>query len=241
MSELELLLLAVGLSMDAFAVAVCAGVTMKRATLKKALIVGLYFGVFQAAMPLVGYWAAGLFADKIIDYDHWIAFALLCFLGGKMTVESFKNRGRKAVPPESEAEEPLESGDDESPEFGDDRPPELGDKEPNKLGDKRPGESGGKEPPADEKKTLRPGKMLPLALATSIDAMAAGLSFAFLQVKILPAVSFIGATTLILLAAGVKIGQVFGVRFRQRAELAGGVILIMIGFKILLEHLGLFG
>jgi len=179
---LELLLLAVGLSMDAFAVAVCIGLSMMKANMKKALTVGLYFGVFQAVMPLIGYFAAALFAEKIIAYSHWIAFGLLCFLGGKMIADSF---GKEVRP---------------------------------------------------DAYSIKPSKMLPLALATSIDALAVGVSFAFLQVSIIPAVSVIGVTTLILSMAGVKTGNIFGVRFKSKAQLSGGIILALIGLKILLEH-----
>jgi len=186
MNLIELFILALGLSMDAFAVAICAGLTMPKATMKKALIVGLYFGIFQAGMPLVGYFLASLFADKIVSYDHWIAFALLCFLGGKMIWESFKKE--KASGEEAEA-------------------------------------------------SLGPKKMLPLAVATSIDALAVGVSFAFLRVSIVPAVSLIGVATLVISMAGVKIGNVFGKKFKSKAELAGGIILVLIGLKILIEHL----
>ena len=186
MNLIELFILAVGLSMDAFAVAICAGLTMPKATIKKSLIVGLYFGVFQAVMPLIGYFAATLFADYIIAYDHWVAFTLLCFLGGRMIWGSFKK--------EDDADEQGEA-------------------------------------------SLKPSKMLPLAVATSIDALAVGVSFAFLKVNIAPAVSFIGVTTLVISMAGVKIGNVFGKRFKSKAELAGGIILVMIGAKILIEHL----
>ena len=185
MSFLELFLVAVGLSMDAFAVAVCSGLAMKNFVIKDAVAVGLYFGVFQAVMPLLGYMAATLFAKQIINFDHWVAFALLGFLGTRMAVGSFKN---------------------ESPDDG-------------------------------VRASIKPVYMLPLALATSIDALAVGVSFAFLRVMIIPAVSFIGVTTLILSIAGVKVGNVFGDRFKSKAELAGGVILILIGLKILIEHL----
>ena len=189
MQFITILLIAVGLSMDAFAVAACAGLTMPKATLKKAFIVGLYFGIFQAAMPIIGYFAAMLFADRIIAFDHWIAFALLCFLGIKMIVESFKRDGARDA-----------------------------------------GEA-----------SLKPSKMLPLAIATSIDALAVGISFAFLHVNIAPAAALIGAVTLVLSMLGVKIGNVFGARFKSKAELAGGAILILIGLKILLEHMGVAG
>ena len=189
MNFIELFFLAIGLSMDAFAVAVCAGLTMtatEKSFMKKSLIVGLYFGIFQAVMPLIGYAAATQLADRIAAYDHWIAFTLLCFLGAKMIVESFKKDG---------------------------------------------------EQPDRKEASLKPAQMLSLALATSIDALAAGVSLAFLRVSILPAVSFIGITTLVLSMAGVKIGNVFGTRYKSNAEFAGGVILMLIGLKVLLEHM----
>ena len=201
MSFIELFILAFGLSMDAFAVAICAGLGMKKITVRKALIVGLYFGVFQAGMPLIGYLVATLFADKIIAYDHWIAFALLGFLGVKMIWGSFKKEGcsDRVCPDETCAD---------------------------------------RECPEKKETSLNPAQMLPLAVATSIDALAVGVSLAFLQVSIVPAVSFIGVTTLVLSMAGVKIGNVFGMRFKSKAEFAGGVILILMGLNILLEHLG---
>ncbi len=198
MGLVELFLLAVGLSMDAFAVSICAGLTMKKVTLRKALTVGLYFGVFQAAMPTIGYFAAKLFAKQIEAVDHWVAFVLLSILGGKMIWESVKK----------EASHDCEVCDYRTcPE--------------------RPGAEA----------SLKPSKMLPLALATSIDALAAGISFGVLQIQIVPAVSFIGATTLAFSMGGVKIGQIFGTKFKAKAEFAGGVILILMGLKVLLEHL----
>jgi len=184
MGFLELFFLAVGLSMDACAVGICAGLTTKKELIKKALIIGLYFGIFQAVMPLIGYTAATWFAGYIIAYDHWIAFALLCFLGGKMIWESLK-----------------------------------------------------KDDKCDIDFSVKPSKMLPLALATSIDALAVGVSFAFLKVNIIPAVCFIGATTFILSFVGVTAGRFFGEKLKSKAEFAGGLILILIGLKILLEHL----
>ena len=184
MTLLELFLLAVGLSMDAFAVGICMGLTMKKSIIKKAFIIGLYFGVFQAVMPLIGYMAAIWFADIITSFDHWIAFGLLCFLGGKLILGSFK-----------------------------------------------------KEAVDRKEASLTPAKMLPFAFATSIDALAVGISFAFLQVNIIPAVSFIGIITFILSMIGVKIGNLFGIKFKSKSEFAGGVILVLIGFKILFEHL----
>jgi putative Mn2+ efflux pump MntP len=190
MGFFELFLLSVGLSMDAFAVAICAGLTMAKTNARKALIVGLYFGGFQAGMPLIGYIIATQFADKIIAYDHWVAFGLLCFLGGKMIIESLKKD---------------ESQDAAYP----------------------------------DEQSLKPAKMLPLALATSIDALAVGVSFAFLQVKIVPAVIFIGLITFVISMAGVKIGNVFGTKFKSQAQFTGGIILVLIGLKILLEHIGI--
>jgi len=187
MSFYVLFALAVGLSMDAFAVSVCLGLSEKKTTLHRALIVGMYFGTFQAVMPLIGYAVAYNFADMIIAFDHWIAFGLLLFLGIKMIVGSFKN-----------------------------------------------------EAPTEKSTSLSPKHMLPLAVATSIDALAVGVSFAFLQVNIVPAVLFIGITTFILSAIGVKIGSIFGAKFKSKAELLGGIILILIGLNILLEHLGVY-
>jgi len=206
MSIIELFILAVGLSMDAFAVAICAGLTMPRVNVKKALVIALYFGVFQAVMPLIGYLAATLFADKIIAYDHWIAFALLCFLGGKMIWGSFKKEGCP------------------------DRQCPVGTCVDRLC-------PGGKRPDGNEA-SVNLWQMLPLAVATSIDALAVGVSFAFLHVSIIPAVLLIGITTFVISLAGVKIGNVFGRRFKSMAEMAGGVILVLIGLKILLEHLG---
>jgi len=202
----ELLIIAVGLSMDAFAVAACAGLTMPRVTVKKALIVGLYFGVFQAVMPLIGFLLATSFADRITTFDHWLAFVLLCIIGGKMIYESFEKDGC------ADRECPEETCTDrECP--------------------------GGKRPDRTET-SLSPRKMLPLAVATSIDALAVGVSFAFLNMQIVPSVFSIGITTFLLSIVGVKIGNLFGTRFKAKAELAGGIILILMGVKILLEHLG---
>ena len=186
MTFTELFLLAVGLAMDAFAVSVCKGLALSRVDMKKALAAGLWFGGFQALMPLLGYLLGSRFASYIADFDHWIAFVLLALIGGNMIRES------------------------------------LGDEEE-----------------ADASFGLR--AMLPLALATSIDALAVGLTFAFLSVRVLPAVTLIGVVTLVISTAGVKLGNLFGARFRGKAEFAGGLILILLGVKILLEHLGIFG
>ena len=183
MSFVELLLIAVGLSMDAFAVSICKGLSLQRLRPQHAALVGLYFGGFQFLMPVIG-WALGFrFERVIVSVDHWVAFFLLGIIGFGMIRES----GR-------------------SEELNDD------------LGFRT---------------------MLPLAVATSIDALAVGITFAFLQVRILPAAGLIGVTTFLLSSLGVYIGHVFGLRYKARAELAGGVILILIGLKILLEHLGI--
>jgi len=186
MSLAELFLIAIGLSMDAFAVAICIGLPIQKADFKDSLKVGMYFGIFQAVMPVIGYFTGVQFSDRIIAFDHWIAFILLAFIGGKMIHGSLK-----------------------------------------------------KESSGTEETSLSPRKMLPLALATSIDALAMWVSFAFLNVQIAPAVSFIGAITLVLSMAGVKIGNVFGTKYKSKAEFTGGAILVFMGFKILIEHLGL--
>ena len=191
MSVVELFILAVGLSMDAFAVAICKGLCMKKVTIKKAGIVGLYFGIFQAGMPIIGYLLGSQFSDKISSFDHWIAFILLSLIGISMIKESLEK--------EEKNECKLE----------------------------------------DEELSFK--NMSVLAVATSIDALAVGVTFAFLKVSIIPAVSFIGITTLVLSMIGVKIGNIFGVKYKSKAELAGGIILILMGIKILLEHLGILG
>ena len=183
MGFFELLLIAVGLSMDAFAVSICKGLSLKNLKKRHAALVGLYFGGFQFLMPVLG-WALGYrFEHVIVSVDHWIAFGLLTVIGVSMI---------------REARHADELDDD--------------------LGFKT---------------------MLLLALATSIDALAVGVTFAFLQVRILPAASLIGVTTFLLSIVGVYIGHLFGLRYKAKAEIAGGVILIFIGVKILLEHLGI--
>jgi len=190
MGFIELFFIAVGLSMDAFAVAISIGLSLKKASLKNALIVGWYFGLFQALMPLIGYLAASLFAEKVAAFSGWVAFVLLGIIGARMIFESLKK------------EKDCDKTD-----------------------------------PDDGKTSLGPARLLPLALATSIDALAAGVSFAFLQVAITPAVILIGIVTCVFSVLGVKIGSVFGARFKAKAEFAGGVILIVLGLKILLERL----
>ncbi len=200
MNLFELFFIAVGLSMDAFAVSLCLGLTMSEATVKKSFTVGSYFGLFQAIMPLLGYLLGTQFADRIIFFDHWIAFVLLGFIGGKMIVESFKKEGC------ADRECPTEKCPD-------------------------------RECPQKQEASLKPAEMLPLALATSIDALAVGISFAFLNVNIFSAILFIGIITLTFSMLGVKAGNIFGVKFKSKAELAGGIILVSMGLKILLEHI----
>ena len=187
MGLIELFLIAVELSMDAFAVSVCKGLAMPKCTFKKAAIVGLWFGGFQALMPAIGYILGAQFQEAIASIDHWIAFVLLALIGGNMIHEALDND-------EEEADASLDV------------------------------------------KT-----MFLLAVATSIDALAIGITFAFLKVSIIPAVCFIGIVTFIISFAGVKIGNVFGARYKNKAEIVGGVILILLGLKILLEHLGFLG
>ncbi len=190
MNLFELLIIAVGLSMDAFAVAICKGLAMDKICIGKAGIVGLYFGIFQAGMPLIGYFLGVQFKDYITSFDHWVAFALLAIIGFNMLKES-REKGCAECGCSSDVNDSL----------------------------------GFKQ-------------MSVLAVATSIDALAAGVSFAFLEVDIAPAASFIGVITFTLSVIGVKIGNVFGAKFKSKAEMAGGIILILMGLKILLEHLG---
>lgn len=189
MSFYELLLIGIGLSMDAFAVSVCKGLNMRdKINYKHAGLIALFFGGFQAIMPTIGYFLGKGFEQYITSIDHWIAFALLGFIGGKMVVDAIK-------------------------EWND-------------------------EDTAEEDK-INIKELFMLAIATSIDALAVGITFAFLQVNIVSAASIIGITTFILSIIGVVIGNKFGSRYKTKAELAGGIILILIGVKILLEHLGI--
>ena len=187
MGFLELFIIAGALAMDAFAVAMCLGLGMKKPTIWRACVVGLYFGIFQGLMPVIGYFFGSLFADKITAFDHWVAFGLLAFLGARMIFGAFK-----------------------------------GEKDDNK----------GKNPD-----TMHPRVMVPYAVATSIDALAVGVSFAFLDVRIFWAAALIAGVTFVLSAVGVKLGHLFGAKFKTRAEFIGGLVLILVGLKILLEHL----
>ena len=185
MSNITLFVIALGLSMDAFAVSICKGLAMKKITLKKAAIVGLWFGGFQGLMPLIGYILGSQFEHYITTIDHWIAFILLGLIGLSMIKEAL----------------------------------------------------GKEEECQDDSLAFK--AMLVLAVATGIDALAVGITFAFLSVNIFSAVLFIGVITFVLSMIGVKAGNVFGIRYKSKAELAGGIILILMGTKILLEHLGI--
>lgn len=181
----EILLISIGLAMDAFAVSICKGLSMKKMNWKNAVIIALYFGVFQALMPLIGYFLGMTFESIVTTFDHWVAFALLTLIGGGMIKESF-------------------------------------DSEDDKKNDR-----------VDFK------TMVVLAIATSIDALAIGITFAFFDVNIVLAVSIIGIITFIISVLGVKIGNRFGDKYQNKAQLMGGIILVLLGFKILLEHLGI--
>ena len=185
MKLIDIIIIAIGLSMDAFAVAICKGLSVIKLKPKHALAAGLYFGGFQALMPVIGFLLGFKFEKYIAGIDHWIAFLLLAMIGGSMIREA------------------LGDADDQ-----------INDSFSFKA-------------------------MLPLAVATSIDAVAVGISFAFLGVDIVAAALIIGAVTFVLSGAGVYIGYFFGTRFRTKAEIAGGIVLILIGLKILLEHLGI--
>ncbi len=184
MGILDLFLIAVGLSMDAFAVSICKGLSLGKISGKHMCIAGLWFGGFQALMPLIGYFLGSFFANAITEYDHWIAFLVLAVLGVNMIREAFQ--------------------------------------EEEKLDD-----------------SMAVLTMLLLAVATSIDALAVGVTFAFLKVAILPAVLFIGLVTFFLSAAGIKIGSVFGAKYEKKAEITGGAVLVLIGVKILLDGLNI--
>lgn len=187
MEIFELILLSIGLGMDAFAVSVCKGISMKKMNWKKASLIGLYFGGFQAVMPILGYFFGTSFESFITNIDHWIAFILLVIIGAKMIQEAFQK-------------------DKDEDEYNED---------------------------------ISVKTMLILSIATSIDALAVGITFAFFKVDLVLAVSLIGIITFILSVLGTKIGNRFGDKYKSKAELIGGIILILIGLKILLEHLAI--
>ncbi len=184
MGIVELFILAVGLSMDAFAVSICKGLSLRKINVKHMCIAGAWFGGFQALMPLIGYLLGNFFTNMITKYAHWIAFFLLLILGGKMIKEAF------------EEEEQLDNSMDTK-------------------------------------------TMFLLAVATSIDALAVGVTFAFLKVNIIAAVLFIGCVTFVCSAFGVKVGSIFGAKYNRKAQILGGIILVGIGIKILADGLGL--
>ncbi len=184
MSILELFILAIGLSMDAFAVSICKGLSLGQIKPKHMVIAGAWFGGFQALMPLIGYFLGSFFADMITRYAHWVAFIILAVIGVNMI--------REALGPDENVDASMDVKN-----------------------------------------------MFLLAIATSIDALTVGITFAFLQVAIIPAVGFIGCTTFVCSAVGVKIGSIFGSKYRSKAELLGGIILILIGLKTLLNGLGI--
>ena len=187
----ELMLLGVGVSMDAFAVSICKGLAMKKATLKAGLTCGVWFGGFQALMPLIGYFLGTLFAEAIQSVDHWVAFVLLAVIGSNMLKEAFGKEEECGCCENQDADLSVKT-------------------------------------------------MFVMAVATSIDALAVGISLAMAgNVNIVVAVSLIGLCTCCFSTAGVKIGNVFGAKFEDKAQIAGGVILILLGAKILLEHLGI--
>ena len=188
---ITLLLMGVGLAMDAFAVSICKGLSMKKVKWQHSVVIGLFFGGFQALMPFIGWLLGSQFEQYITKIDHWIAFILLGIIGGKMLYEAIK-------------------GDEEECDCCKNM----------------------------EKLDLK--ELFILAIATSIDALAVGITFAFLKYPVVKAVTIIGVVTFVISLAGVYIGNFFGSRFKKKAEIAGGVILIGIGLKILLEHLGIF-
>ena len=184
MGLLEIFFIGVGLAMDAFAVSVCKGLSMKMLDWKKAIIIALYFGIFQAGMPVIGYFLGSTFENLVTKVDHWIAFILLAAIGANMIKETFSN----------ETEDENDNADFKT--------------------------------------------MIVLAIATSIDALAVGITFAFFEINLLLAILIIGVTTFAISLLGVKIGNKFGSKYESKAEIAGGVVLILMGLKILLEHLG---
>lgn len=185
MGFVEIIITSIGLAMDAFATSICKGLALKKINLKKCIIVGLYFGIFQGIMPLIGYVLGSTLGDLILHVDHWIAFALLTFIGSGMLIDAYSKKEEKS----------------------------------------------------NEDVSFK--SMLPLAIATSIDALAVGVTFAFLKVNIIISVLSIGFITFILSFVGVKLGNKFGNKYEKKAQILGGIILIIMGLKILLTHLGI--
>ena len=226
MGLLELFILAVGLSMDAFAVSICKGLALPKINLKSAGIVGLWFGAFQALMPLIGYLLGVNFRSYIVSIDHWIAFVLLALIGANMIKEALSD---------DDEEEELEIRNlKRGPEEG-----TIGVYSLDSCSISPTGQVALSREDNGIKEILGFKTMFLLAVATSIDALAMGVTFAFLNVNIIPAISFIGVVTFTCSAIGVKIGNIFGLKYKSKAEIAGGVILILLGCKILIEHLGI--
>ncbi|MDR0495309.1 MAG: manganese efflux pump MntP family protein [Treponema sp.] len=188
MTLFEIIFVAIGLSMDAFAISIAFGLSVKKPKIIECLVPGIYFGIFQAVMPLTGYFTGTLFAYRIQKFDHWAAFVLLGFIGGKMIKESFSRDEEKV-----------------------------------------------------KRNSFRFITMLLLAIATSIDALVVGITFAFFTVNIYAAVTIIGLTTFCISILGVKIGNIFGEKHKQKAEFVGGTALVLLGAKILIEHLFMAG
>ena len=186
---ITLFLIGVGLSMDAFAVSICKGLSMRKVDKKYMVVLAIFFGGFQALMPTIGWFLGSQFQQYITAIDHWIAFILLVLIGGKMILDVIKEKGEN------------------------------------------------EEVCPDDSVRINLKEFFLLAVATSIDALAVGVTFAFLDVNILPAITLIGCTTFVISGIGVKVGTVFGARYKSKAELTGGIILILIGLKILIEHL----
>lgn len=205
MDILSIILIAIGLSMDAFAVSVTNGIIIKDIKMGHALKIGLYFGAFQAVMPIIGWLAGSQFEEYIISIDHWIAFVMLAFIGEKMIWEAYGAEDNETETVEEMCEVAVSKQNTvcEDP--------------------------------------LRIGRLIVLAVATSIDALAVGISFAFLRVSIIQSAALIGMITFIICFAGVYIGNKCGCLLKRKAEIVGGLILICIGLKILLEHLGIIG
>jgi len=184
MKLFEIILIAIGLSMDAFAVSITLGLSVSKPRAREIITPGVFFGFFQAFMPIIGYFAGTYFTDKIQKFEHWVAFVLLGIIGGKMIMESFSKK-------EEEANENY----------------------------------------------FKFTTMLLLAIATSIDALAIGVTFAFFKINIFMAATIIGSITLVISMAGVKIGNIFGIKYKSKAEFVGGAVLVLLGIKIVIEHL----
>jgi putative Mn2+ efflux pump MntP len=207
----DIMIIALGLAMDAFAVAMCKGLEFKQTRIKTAIIVGIYFGVFQALMPLIGFYIGSEFSHYIEDVDHWIAFVLLTIIGLNMIIGASKEEYKNAKSKKAKRDGM--------------RLPNEQDNDENKIINKKQG--------------LTVKVMLPLAVATSIDALITGMSLGFMNVSIYISIMIIGVVTFILSFIGVLIGNILGSKFKTKAEIIGGVILISIGVKVLLTHLGI--